>query len=108
MAEMAEIAPLSEGPLWEIAAGFEPCVEIREYGTDGRVDGHRYGAACRIILDGRLIAAGPLASARAIRSKLHEEFDKLTGCQGREKLRSTSGCEGGKHHTPRSEDSHAT
>lgn len=63
----------------EIAAEFQPRVEIREYSTDERADMRRYGTACRTCLNSRLIAAGPLADAQEVRGKFQEELDKLRG-----------------------------
>ncbi|MFO7743653.1 MAG: GNAT family N-acetyltransferase [Anaerolineae bacterium] len=62
----------------EIAAEFEPLVEIREYSTDERAAMWRYGTACRTTLNGRLIAAGPLVEPQRIRREFREALDKMT------------------------------
>lgn len=61
----------------QIAQEFGSMIQVRERSTDSRTDMLRYGTACGIYLNGKLIAAGPLANERAIRDKFIQELATL-------------------------------
>ncbi len=61
----------------DVAEEFGGVVEVREHATDDRADMLRHGTACRVYLNGTLIAAGPLADRSDIHRKMHEEYAKL-------------------------------
>jgi len=61
----------------EIAEEFDPTVEVRVHSTDDRAEMQRHGTAYTIYLNGKLIAAGPLADRAKIRDKIKEEMKKL-------------------------------
>ena len=61
----------------EIAKELGPTIEVHEHSTDDRAEMRKHGTAYSIYLNGRLIAAGPLADAAVIRGKLQEERARL-------------------------------
>ncbi len=61
----------------EVAEEFGGAVEIREHSTDDRADMLRHGTACRVYLNGTLLAAGPLADRADVRRKMQREYAKL-------------------------------
>jgi ribosomal protein S18 acetylase RimI-like enzyme len=61
----------------EVAEEFNSAVEVRVHSTDGRAEMLKHGTAYTIYLNGKLIAAGPLADRTKIRDKIKEEATKL-------------------------------
>lgn len=61
----------------EVAEEFGGMVEVRDHATDDRADMLRHGTACRVYLNGTLIAAGPLASRSDIHRTMQEEYARF-------------------------------